>query len=119
VRRRVLLETEQVAANGLAVEHEHPIWGRTRGAGLLVHASMTPGTAPSRAPMPSEHGLEVLKELRYSLVEVRELIEAGLVRVDSMPGETDEERAVRLQREALLQEELAARTRHLFTLDVG
>jgi hypothetical protein len=114
-----VFESEQVATNGLAITHEHPVWGTTRGAGMLVHASITPGSPPARAPLLSEHALEVLTGLGYSLVEVRELIEAGLVAVDAVPDETVEERAVRLQREALFQEELASRTRHLFTQDVG
>jgi crotonobetainyl-CoA:carnitine CoA-transferase CaiB-like acyl-CoA transferase len=119
IRRREVLASEQVTANDLAAVHAHPIWGETRGAGMLVHASRTPGRVPSRAPLRSEHALEVLAELGYSLVEVREFVETGLVSLDGLPDETDEERAVRLQREALFQEELAARTRHLFTLDVG
>ena len=119
VRRSELLRSEQVTANGLATEQDHPIWGLTRAPGVLVHASRTPGQIASRAPSLSEHALEVLRGLGYSLVEVREFAEAGIVDIQEIPDETPDEHGVRLLREAMAFQEELARIRFLRSLDVG
>lgn len=119
VTRAALLESEQVVANDLVVADEHPTWGRTRGPGVLVHASRTPGALMRRAPLLSEHGLEVLRELGYSYVEIREFSEASMVEVHDIPDETAEESYIRVMREALAIEEDLARIRFNRSLDVG
>ena len=106
-------------ANGLAIEDEHPVWSRTRGPGVLVHASRTPGAIALRAPLLSEHGLEVMRELGYSYVEIREFAEAAMVEVHDIPDETAEESYIRVMREALAIEEDLARIRFNRSLDVG
>ncbi|MGE0136079.1 MAG: CaiB/BaiF CoA transferase family protein [Dehalococcoidia bacterium] len=119
VPRSALLDSDQVADNDLAVEDVHPVWGRTQAPGVLVHASATPGAIARRAPLLSEHGLEVLRELGYSLVEIREFAEAAMVEVHEIPDETSEESYIRAMREALAVEEDLARIRFLRSLDVG
>lgn len=119
VPRAALLESEQVVANGLVVTDEHPTWGRTRGPGVLVHASRTPGAVARGAPLLSEHGLEVMRELGYSYVEIREFAEASMVEVHDIPDETAEESYIRVMREALAIEEDLARIRFNRSLDVG
>jgi crotonobetainyl-CoA:carnitine CoA-transferase CaiB-like acyl-CoA transferase len=119
VTRAALLGSEQVVANGLAFEDEHPVWARTTGPGLLVHAFRTPGAIARRAPLLSEHGLEVMRELGYSYVEIREFAEAAMVEVHDIPDETAEESYIRVMREALAIEEDLARIRFNRSLDVG
>ena len=86
---------------------------------MLVHASRTPGAIPRRAPLLSEHGLEVMRELGYSYVEIREFAEAAMVEVHDIPDETAEESYIRVMREALAIEEDLARIRFNRSLDVG
>ena len=78
-----------------------------------------PARSPRRAPLLSEHALEVLRGLGYSLVELREFAEAGIVGIQEIPDETPDEHGVRMLREAMAYEEELARIRFLRSLDVG
>ncbi|MBX7111173.1 MAG: CoA transferase [Dehalococcoidia bacterium] len=119
VGRNELLDSPQVVANELAVEATHPAWGRTKAPGVLVHASRTPASLARPAPLLSEHGLEIMRELGYSFVEIREFAEASMVEVHEIPDETAEESYIRVMREALAIEEDLARIRFNRSLDVG
>jgi crotonobetainyl-CoA:carnitine CoA-transferase CaiB-like acyl-CoA transferase len=119
VTRGELLDSEQVVANGLAVSDEHPVWGAIRAPGVLVHASGTPLEPPSRAPLLSEHALEVLTGLGYSVVEMREFAETGQVVIPELPDESHKEHNERTTRLAMAFEEELARIRHLHSQDVG
>jgi CoA:oxalate CoA-transferase len=70
---------EQVLANGLIVEHQHPIAGTVLTAGPILKMSDSPNTAEQRSPMLGEHSLEVLSGLGYSDSEIKSLIESGAV----------------------------------------
>jgi crotonobetainyl-CoA:carnitine CoA-transferase CaiB-like acyl-CoA transferase len=119
VTRAELLTSEHVEANRLAVTQEHPVWGTITAPGVLVHASKTPSEAPSRAPLLSEHALEVLRELGYSVVEMREFAETGQVVIPELPDESQDEHRERVLRTAMAFEEELARIRHLHSQDVG
>lgn len=70
---------EQAIANGMIVEHEHPIAGTVRTAGPIFKMSDSPTAADTSSPMLGEHTSEVLSEIGYSVSEIESLIESGAV----------------------------------------
>ncbi|MBM4416250.1 MAG: CoA transferase, partial [Chloroflexi bacterium] len=78
--RASLLHSDMVRANGLSVQHFHPLWASTLEPGVPVRASRTPGAITRRAPLPGEHTAAVLAELGYSEAERLALEAAGAVR---------------------------------------
>lgn len=73
---------EQPVANGYIVEQEHPRFGRQRVLGLHVQLSETPGELSAPAPELGAHTREVLEEFGVTPREIRELAEAGAIRLD-------------------------------------
>ena len=70
---------EQAIANGMIVEHEHPIAGTVRTAGPIFKMSDSPTSADTSSPMLGEHTSDVLYEIGYSSSEIETLIESGAV----------------------------------------
>jgi crotonobetainyl-CoA:carnitine CoA-transferase CaiB-like acyl-CoA transferase len=81
------LRSEWARANDLVVTQEHPEYGTTTNAGLLVHASETPGRIRRVAPALSQHAVEVLTELGYTAEEQRALADSGAVLLRTPSGE--------------------------------
>ncbi len=71
---------EQVLANGLIVQTEHPTAGKVWTLGLPVQFMGTPGVIERPAPLLGEHTDEVLSELGYDSRGIAELRAAGACR---------------------------------------
>ncbi|MCH7594668.1 MAG: CoA transferase [Chloroflexi bacterium] len=70
---------EQAIANGMIVEHQHPIAGTVRTAGPILKMADSPNVAEKRSPMLGEHSSEILSGLGYTDSEARALLESGAV----------------------------------------
>ena len=75
-----LIDDDQVRANGLAVELDHPLMGPLTMVGPVVHMSGTPASARSPSPVVGQDSLDILSEIGYSPEEVADLIGRGVVR---------------------------------------
>jgi crotonobetainyl-CoA:carnitine CoA-transferase CaiB-like acyl-CoA transferase len=71
----------QVRARQMLVELPHPELGTFQTTGLPVKLSRTPGRIERRPPLHGEHTAEVLSEAGYDGPAIRELAEAGVVRL--------------------------------------
>jgi crotonobetainyl-CoA:carnitine CoA-transferase CaiB-like acyl-CoA transferase len=71
--RTQMLSNEQVVANGIVVETEHPIAGQIRQARPAARFSETPAAIRRGGPALGEHTGEVLGELGYSGTEIEVL----------------------------------------------
>lgn len=67
------LEQEQIAANGLLVEFEHPVHGRVKTVGNPLHMSAAPQIAARPPPTLGQHNDEVLVELGYAPADIERL----------------------------------------------
>jgi len=76
-RRRWFDQADLVAA-GLVADYEHPLYGRFRQFGHVVHLSETPGRIAGPPPLLGQHSREVLAALGYSEQEIAELAERGV-----------------------------------------
>src|SRR5207253_5251308 len=72
----------QVLHREMLQEIDHPglSRGKLRFAGFAAKLTDTPATVRRHPPMRGEHTLEILSELGFSALEVKELIAAGVVR---------------------------------------
>jgi crotonobetainyl-CoA:carnitine CoA-transferase CaiB-like acyl-CoA transferase len=77
--RRDLLTDEQISANELIVETEHPHAGRVRQTRPAARFEGTPATLRLPAPTLGEHTEEVLLEVGLDDAEIAELRSAGAV----------------------------------------
>jgi len=68
-----LHEDEQVLANALLVEMEHPRAGRLRTPRPVARFDVTPATLRRPAPSLGEHGVEVLREMGLPASEIDDL----------------------------------------------
>ncbi|MFN8637485.1 MAG: CaiB/BaiF CoA-transferase family protein [Chloroflexota bacterium] len=75
----VLDDDPHVKARDMVVELEHPVIGTTKALGVPVKLSETPGAVTRPAPTLGQHSIQVLVELGYSLEEIEELREAGVI----------------------------------------
>ncbi len=75
-----MLEDEQVAANGMAVELEHHLVGNVKMVGPLVQMDGTPLRPGSASPALGQHTDEILGALGYDETRVRELRDRGITR---------------------------------------
>jgi len=73
-----LWDDEQVLANEMAVEVEHPLVGMLKMASPLAKMSDTPTRAASASPTLGQHTEEVLRELGYDAAKVAELRRLGV-----------------------------------------
>ena len=64
---------------GLVVDYDHPIMGRMRQFGHLVHFSETPGKISGPPPRVGEHSREILEDLGVSGAEQDKLKASGVV----------------------------------------
>jgi crotonobetainyl-CoA:carnitine CoA-transferase CaiB-like acyl-CoA transferase len=79
LRREEVLEHEQILANQLIDEYEHPIAGTTRQPRPAALFDKTPAMIRRHAPGLGEHSREVLLELGYDAGEIQELVDAGVL----------------------------------------
>ena len=64
--RSAMIRNEQVVANGIVVETEHPVAGRLRQARPAARFSATPATIRHGGPALGEHTDAILTELGYT-----------------------------------------------------
>jgi formyl-CoA transferase len=64
---------EQIGANGMLIEFDHPVHGRVRTVGNPLHMSAAPQLAARAAPLPGQHNDEVLSELGYTAADIERL----------------------------------------------
>ena len=76
----------QVLARKMLVDLEDPDIGTIHNIGIPMKLSITPGVIRKRAPMLGEHSAEVLLERGFSQPEVDELVGAGAVVENQVPG---------------------------------
>lgn len=76
-----MLADPQAAAGETVVELEHPRAGRTRGLGLPVKLSATPGNIALPAPLLGEHTRVVLAEFGFGDAEIEAPIKEGGCRI--------------------------------------
>ena len=70
---------QQAIANGMIVEHQHPIAGTVHTVGPILKMTDSPNTAEKSSPMLGEHSSEILTGLGYTQSEIESLIESGAV----------------------------------------
>ena len=75
--RNQMIGNEQIAANGIVIETEHPDAGRLRQARPAALFSETPTAAPRPAPRLGADAEEVLGEAGFDAAEIAALREAG------------------------------------------
>ena len=75
--RNQMIGNEQIAANGIVIETEHPDAGRLRQARPAALFSETPTAAPGPAPRLGADSEEVLGEAGFDAAEIAALREAG------------------------------------------
>ena len=75
-----MLNDEQVAANGLAVDLEHTLAGPVRMVGPMIQMSKTPLAARSASPALGEHTDAVLRESGYTESQIDALRANGVTR---------------------------------------
>lgn len=73
-------DDEQVAANGLVAELDHPLAGRVRMVGPMLGMSETPLKARSASPALGEHTDEILQAMGYSETEIAALRRDGVTK---------------------------------------
>jgi crotonobetainyl-CoA:carnitine CoA-transferase CaiB-like acyl-CoA transferase len=66
-------------SNELVVDHDHPLFGRVRQAGIGPRLSETPGRIWRTAPLHGQHTDQVLGELGYSTEQIGELRQQRVV----------------------------------------
>jgi crotonobetainyl-CoA:carnitine CoA-transferase CaiB-like acyl-CoA transferase len=71
--RAAMLTNEQVVANGIVVETDHPEAGRLRQARPAARFSATPATIRHGGPALGQHTASVLAELGYSDVDIERM----------------------------------------------
>ena len=64
---------------GMIAEYEHPIMGRMRQFGELVHFSETPGLVHGPPPLVGQHSREILEDLGVNGAEQERLRADGVV----------------------------------------
>src|SRR5439155_17768449 len=79
VARPQLRFEEQVIANDMMVEVQHPVAGKTHIAGTAVHLSEMPSVKLEPAPTLGQHTDEILGELGYSTERIAELRAAEVI----------------------------------------
>jgi len=79
VDRSAVRFEEQIIANELMVEVDHPVVGRTHIAGTAVQLSEMPSVRLQPAPTLGQHTDEILGELGYSPDRISELREAEVI----------------------------------------
>ncbi|MEM7467835.1 MAG: CoA transferase [Pseudomonadota bacterium] len=77
--RNEMIEHEQVAANEIITEYEHPGAGKLRQANPAAKFSRTPAAIRAGAPALGEHTLEELSKLNYSQTDIDELVSDGVI----------------------------------------
>lgn len=75
--RRQMIAHEQIAANGIVVESEHPAAGRLRQARPAARFSATPTSHRRPAPALGEHTREILREAGLGDARIEALISSG------------------------------------------
>ncbi len=63
----------------MVVEMEHPVAGRTRGLGIPIKLSETPGAIRRPAPLLGQHTAEILGELGYTQADRERLKAKGVI----------------------------------------
>ena len=69
---------EQVRHRNMDVKLDHPKQKNSRNIGVAVKLSKTPGEIKTPAPLYGEHSKKILKELGYSIDEIRNLIDSNI-----------------------------------------
>jgi crotonobetainyl-CoA:carnitine CoA-transferase CaiB-like acyl-CoA transferase len=77
LQREHMHENEQILANGILIEEEHPVVGRIRQPRPAERMQETPSEIRGPAPALGEHTQEVLSELGLSRDEIEALRAAG------------------------------------------
>lgn len=78
--REGVLEHEQIIANQIIGEYEHPVAGKTRQPRPAALFDKTPAYIRRHAPSLGEHSEEILTELGYDAEQVGALLASGVIR---------------------------------------
>ena len=81
--REGVITHEQIQANQILAEYEHPIAGTTRQPRPAARFDKTPAMIRRHAPGLGEHSVEVLEELGYEAAEIAKLQADGVIGVDA------------------------------------
>ena len=73
-----LLDDDQVASNGLAVDLEHSLAGSLTMVGPMIKMNESPLEAQGASPALGEHSAEILREAGYSDEQIDHLIRDGI-----------------------------------------
>ncbi|WP_151447665.1 CaiB/BaiF CoA transferase family protein [Lacisediminimonas profundi] len=79
-------ESEQVAARGLLVPHEHPVAGGTRLLATPIRMKHAPASIRRPAPALGEHTAEILGSIGYGSEQIAALLEQGVVSASASPA---------------------------------
>lgn len=79
--REEVLQHEQIQANNILGEYEHPIAGLTRQPRPAAIFDKTPAMIRRHAPGLGEHSREILMETGYAEGEIDKLVDAGVIGV--------------------------------------
>ena len=69
-----------IIARDMIVEVDHPKYGKVRQVGIPIKLSDTPGGIRSLPPYHGEHTAEILLRLGYTEIEIKELLQAGIIK---------------------------------------
>ncbi len=84
--RREMVENEQIKANEILYEYEHPGMGRIRQSKPAARFSDTPTSTRQHAPFLGQHGTEILRELDFTREQILELQSDGVLLQESPPA---------------------------------
>ena len=84
--RQCFFSDPQIIANELLVEYPHPTAGRVRLFGNAVRFRGTADIEPKPTPLLGQHTVEILRDLRYSDAEIKQLHDDGVVKTEGPGG---------------------------------
>jgi formyl-CoA transferase/CoA:oxalate CoA-transferase len=85
-----ILNHPQTEANGFVIDVEHPTVGPFKQIGPVIKMSDTPGSIRMAPPRLGEHTSEVLNEFGWSVEEIQELEQCGVILKEARRGDSQQ-----------------------------